>query len=359
MNCGRVYGWFPDPAHPLNGRVSKEVVPLSNLDTEGEGKGRLWGRYVRVRNAGWVNEADPLTGKIRPAPLGDAEPDANGDFLFEPGRGGGRIDKVALAALDFRGRYLQASHFGEVNTYYHLDRIATHIGDLLRELESPSLPNVTAVVNAHPAATEVDDTRTGAGIRDGVRGTNRWLPFQGGHYRLPGPSGQLVEHEPVSPDEEIHLGPGWRLLEHGALVEAAGGRYRANASHNGGIIYHEYGHHITRHTADFRGNALRPRDNQDNRKSPIDEGTCDYWAATMLGTPHIWAWHQAHDHPRNLASEKSMADFDHDRSADPHLNGTIWGAALWDLRTALLERDPDGTRQTDLLLLQALCLSGK
>ena len=353
MNRGRVYVWLPDSAHPLGGRVTKEVVPLSNLDLEGAGQGRLWGRYLRVRNAGWVNEADPLTGQIRPTPLGDAQPDAKGDFLFEPGRGGGRIDKVALAALDFRGRYLQASHFGEVNTYYHLDRIATHIGDLLRELAEPSLPPVTVVVNAHHAATE------GEGIRNGVRRGDQWVPFQGGHYRLPGPTWEVVEHDLVSINGEIHLGPGRGLLAQGALVEAAGGRYRANASHNGGILYHEYGHHITRHTADFRGNALRPRDSQDNRKSPIDEGMCDYWAATMLGTPHIWAWHQAHDHPRNLASEKSMANFDHDRSADPHLNGTIWGAALWDLRAALAERDPDGARQTDLLLLQALLFIGK
>jgi len=108
---------------------------------------------------------------------------------------------------------------------------------------------------------------------------------------------------------------------------------------------------------------LRPRDDQDNRKSPIDEGTCDYWAATMLGTPHIWAWHQAHNdrvvHPRSLTSKKGMSDYDHDRSADPHLNGTIWGAALWDLRAALSEREPGGARQTDLLLLQALLFIGK
>ena len=89
MNRGRVYVWLPDSAHPLGGRVTKEVVPLSNLDLEGAGQGRLWGRYLRVRNAGWVNEADPLTGQIRPTPLGDAQPDAKGDFLFEPGRGGG------------------------------------------------------------------------------------------------------------------------------------------------------------------------------------------------------------------------------------------------------------------------------
>ena len=363
MNCGRVYIWHPDPQHPLHGRVSKEITPLPNLDTEGEGSGRLWGCHVRVRNAGWVNKADPVTGKAHAVPLGDAPPDAQGDFIYEPGRGGGRMDKVALADPDFRWRYVQASHFGEVNTYYHLDRIATHIGDLLRELRVPPLPTVTAVVNAHHAATEIEDTRGGEGIRDGVRGTNQWLPFQGGHYRLPGPGGELVEYDPISSNGEIHLGPGWRLLEHGALVEAAGGRYRANASHNAGIIYHEYGHHITRHTADFRANFLCPCDRQNNRKTAMDEGTCDYWAATMLRTPHIWAWHHRHDaevvHPRSLTSSKTMAAFDHESKADPHLNGTIWGAALWDLRTQLLAQSSEGARHADLLLLKALLLMGQ
>ncbi|HEX2714791.1 MAG TPA: M36 family metallopeptidase, partial [Candidatus Acidoferrales bacterium] len=201
------------------------------------------------------------------------------------------------------------------------------------------------------------------GIRDGLRRGDRWLPFQGGHYRLPSRRYDLCEHKPVSPDGEIHLGPGRQLLHHGALVEAAGGRYRANASHNAGILYHEYGHHITRHTADFRANALRPPDRQSNRKAAIDEGICDYWAATMLETPHIWAWHRRHDdqevHPRSLTSSKTMADYDLSPRADPHANGTIWAAALWDLRTLLDATKPTGARQTDLLVLKALLLLGK
>jgi poly-gamma-glutamate capsule biosynthesis protein CapA/YwtB (metallophosphatase superfamily) len=108
---------------------------------------------------------------------------------------------------------------------------------------------------------------------------------------------------------------------------------------------------------------LRPPDNQNNRKTAMEEGTCDYWAATMLGTPHIWAWHHRHDeqvvHPRSLASQKTMSDFDHDKKADPHLNGTIWGAGLWDLRTQFLAQSPDGARQTDRLLLQALLFIGR
>jgi hypothetical protein len=353
MNRGHVYDWVPDPALPSHGRIRIETVALEQLVDAAEGQGRLWGKFVRVRNASWVKEQDARTGKIRPVPLGDAQPDVNGDFLFDHGRGGPRVDKVEVH--EFQDRYIRAARFGEVNTYYHLNRIAQLVHELLAELGAPPLPSVIAVVNAHHAATDVM-----AGIRDGVlKPDDRWVPFQGGHYRLASRRYDIPEHDPVSLDGEIHLGAGRQLWKNGALAELLGRSYRANASHNAGIIYHEYGHHITRHTADFRGNNLRPPDNQDNRKSPIDEGTCDYWAATMLDTPHIWAWHQAQDHPRSLASEKGMTDFDHDRSADPHSNGTIWGAALWDLRTALAACNTDGARKTNLLLLQALLLIGK
>jgi poly-gamma-glutamate capsule biosynthesis protein CapA/YwtB (metallophosphatase superfamily) len=211
-------------------------------------------------------------------------------------------------------------------------------------------------VNAHHAATECK------GVRDGVQRGERWLPFQGGHYRLSNRSREVREHQPISPEGEIHLGPGWQLLEHGALVAARGDRYRANASHNAGIIYHEYGHHLTRHTADFRANSLRRPDRQSNRKTALDEGVSDYWAATMLDSPHIWAWHHRHDaqevHARSLVSPKIMADHDPSPNADPHANGTIWAAALWDLRTRIAATDPEGARTADRMLLQSLLLFG-
>ena len=358
MNRGRVYLWTPDPRRPLGGYVTASVVSLPGLECGASEPPprRLRGRFVVVRNGGAVNEPDPAGGGVRACCLGVAEPNAEGDFLFEPGRGGGRIDKVVLAEPDFRWRYIQAARFGEVNTYFHLDRMAAYVDGLLQELGAASLPRVIAVVTAHPAATELD------GCRDGIRRpSGRWFPFQGGHYRLPSRRYAVAEHEPISPDGEIHLGPGWMLLKHGALVEAAGGPYRANASHNAGIIYHEYGHHIARHTADLTANAQRRPTRQRNRKSALEEGTCDYWVATLLETPHIWAWHRRHDdqfpHRRCLVTAKTMRDHDPQPGADPHANGTIWAAALWDIRSRLCA--DEGTRATDLLVLQALLLLGR
>ncbi len=336
----------------MGGAVTAGVVLLPRLEAGGKSGVRLRGRFVVVRNGGTVNEPDPASGGVRATPLGDAEPNAEGDFLFAPGRGGGRIDKVVLADPAFRGRYVQAARFGEVNTYFHVDRIAAYVDGLLQKLGAVSLPRVLAVVTAHPAATEH------AGVRDGVmKPSGRWYPLQGGHYRLPARRHTIVEHEPLSPNGEIHLGPGWKLLEHGALVDAAGGRYRANASHNASIIYHEYGHHLARHTADFAANALRRPDRQRNRKHAIEEGTCDYWVATLLETPHIWAWHRHPPHPRSLASAQTMRDYDWRPRADAHANGTVWAAALWDLRSRL--GTTEGALVTDLLVLKALLLLGR
>jgi poly-gamma-glutamate capsule biosynthesis protein CapA/YwtB (metallophosphatase superfamily) len=143
----------------------------------------------------------------------------------------------------------------------------------------------------------------------------------------------------------------------------AGARYRHNVSHNAGVIYHEYGHHLSRHTADFRANAQARAGLQNNLKTPLDEGYCDYWAATMLDVPHIWVWHRSHlvapPHARSLTSTRTFADYDHARAADPHVNGTIWAAALWDLRTRLGAITDDGPRRADQLVLQSLLELGR
>lgn len=358
MPLGRAYEWIPDRGLELGGRAVVSDVELQRLDDGEAGPSRLSGRHVRVRNAGvmYVSGAEP--GSVVPLALGDAAPDDRGNFRFEPRCGGPRLDKFGLRSRKYRLRYVEAARFGEVNTYFHLDRIAEHVDRLLREIGGPTLPTVIAVVNAHHAAVPRTD-----GTRDGVLYNGRWLPFQGGHYRLPARKHRVQELAPITPDGEIHLGPGWKLLEHGALVEAAGARYRHIASHNLGTIYHEYGHHITRHTADFRANALLDPAEQSNRKTAVDEAFCDYWAATMLDTPHIWAFHRRHDdreiHDRSLASGASMDEFDRAPNADPHRNGTILASALWDVRQRLGAGGRDGARSCDRLVLLALLFIGE
>src|SRR6267378_2373723 len=149
MNRGRVHIWVRDRGEPLGGRVVTSIVPLERLDADGV---QLSGRYVRVHNAGWLNEPRPDGGGVVPTPLGNARPDEHGDFLFEHGRGGPRVDKYTLRSAKYRKRYVDAARFGEVNTYYHIDRIASYIHGRLLELGAPPLPPVVALVNAHHAA---------------------------------------------------------------------------------------------------------------------------------------------------------------------------------------------------------------
>jgi len=54
-----------------------------------------------------------------------------------------------------------------------------------------------------------------------------------------------------------------------------------------------------------------------------------------------------------------MADYDTGPKADAHANGTIWAAALWDLRTKLGQIEADGVRRTDLLVVHTLLLLGQ
>src|SRR5579859_2463593 len=147
MIRGRVYCWESDPGPHCGGVIHERVVPLPRLAGEGRA---LEGRYLQVHNAGSVMTVE---GGLRP--LRDAEADTSGDFLFDPGWGGGRMDKRVdlghrsgelpgpLPSERYIRRYEQAAHFGEVNAYFHVDKIAAYLDELLRSLGAASLPRVT------------------------------------------------------------------------------------------------------------------------------------------------------------------------------------------------------------------------
>jgi len=355
MNLGCVFVWHPESDRLAGGHLHQEIVPLLDLARDGDGRFHLSSPLVRVKNGGFLLEPAANGRGTKVVALGNAGPDSDGNFIFRDCTGGARVDRFfpLPAPEQERLEYVEASRFGEVNTYYHLHKIASYVNELLDALRLPRLPQVTAVVNAH---AEIEHRS----ISDGAsRRSEDAICFQGGHYRLPGGSSKIPEIHPISAHGEIHLGPGRKLLEAGALADYAartGDRYRKNASHILGIIYHEYGHHITRHLADFRGNRLRAPDRQDNLKTALDEGISDYWAAVMMETPHIWACHKLAGDPRSLSSSKSMDDFDSE--GDPHENGTIWAATVWDLRRALKSNTERGDRKTDNLILKMLNLIG-
>jgi hypothetical protein len=239
------------------------------------------------------------------------------DLCFDHAFGGGPL---ASPAAD-----REARSFGVVNVAYHLRRGLDHLADLLGQ----RLPPLFVKIGIH----EEQKSRWG-----------------GAHYRLPAEQyWDFHEPELLAPAGEIHIGPGGRFVRYGYA------RYFHMPSHSAAIIYHELGHHLCRHTADFRLNNKRPPRAQHNRKVPLDEGTSDYFAAVLMNTPDIFGWHRADCPPdiqerRRVDGEWTMASFWGQQSAvrvwgegtDAHVDGTIWSAALWATRVALQERGTPG-----------------
>jgi hypothetical protein len=158
------------------------------------------------------------------------------------------------------------------------------------------------------------------------------------------------------PTGEIHLGGGSSLVS----APNDGEPYFAATSHNLAIINHEIGHHICRHTADFRLNRLRPEAAQTNKKVAVDEGTCDMWTAIMLDTPDIYGWHRSSipewDRRRRMLNPQwTMAGFQGGRG-DPHADGTIWASACWSARLRTIEAGFEAER-FDRMLLRGLEVS--
>ena len=279
---------------------------------------------MRVAATVWIPDRSPGPGRLADVELevlavGDARLelpalvvedvrgglglDRRDDLRADPSGGGGPFEAPAARR--------EARAFGIANAAFHLRRAVARFEHLLGR---PLPPLV---------------------CRIGMHGERR-PPWGGGHYRLPAPSYRtLPEDSPPSPDGEIHIGPGARY------GRAGGRRYFLAPSHNAAILVHEAGHHLTRHTADFRMNRSRPRAAQANRKVPLDEGTADFVAAIVLGTPDIYGWHRgatpdgAPDR-RRLDLPRTMAEWRGGRVADPHVDGSIWASALWAAREATL-----------------------
>jgi hypothetical protein len=247
------------------------------------------------------------------------------ELRFDPRDGGG-----PFCSPEHRR---EARAFGVVNVAFHLQRGLDRIATLLGR----PLPPLLARIGVHAAQSP------------------RW---GGGHYRLPAlVYTKLPESEQPVSTGEIHLGPG------GAFVPLHGRRYFHAPAHNAAIVCHELGHHLTRHTADFRLNSGRPAGAQANRKVALDEGMCDYLAAILLETPDIFGWHRHHVpttslQRRRLDAPSTMAAYSGGRTDDPHSDGAIWASALWAARGELEHRGV-ATEELDRLVLRGLVRIGR
>ena len=352
MSDGRVYVWEPSDSEFSGGRLGLATVPLDHLDPAPPDDVRLSGRFVEVVNGGWIVEAGGGDRSRCCMPIGDARADAQGNFVWEPAAGGGRRAKTGIRASVDPGACVSASHFGEVNAYYHLTRMAERVDALLSRLGERPLPKTRAVVNAHAVPEGHVDGRETVRDADGTP----WEPVRDSRYLCHAgarPNGPARTTAPCA--GEILLAPGSRMTKEGWLPRLAGTRYRCNAAHIAGHLYRQYGFHVSRYLADFTANALVRPSRQDNAKTATASALSDYWAASMLGTPHIWCWHRRHDrhviHARSLASGTTMAELRGMRKPTARDRATVLAAALWDLKALLEAR---GDADCDLLVLAAL-----
>jgi hypothetical protein len=214
---------------------------------------------------------------------------------------------------------------------------ARRLLDLVETYVQTTLPRLRILIGNHEA------------------GGRRW---GGGHYRLPASSySELPEPFPVDPAGEVHLGSGRAYVQHD------GARYLHAPGHNVALVSHEVAHHVCRHVADFRLNRLRPPSQQSNRRTAVEEGTCDYLAAVMIGHPDIYGWHRGQvpisdPRRRHLSSPWTMADFRGGHDADPHADGSIWACALWEARSRAGEAGLPG-ESVDMLLIGGLAGLGR
>lgn len=253
----------------------------------------------------------------RPGPLF-----RSGSLRFDPCAGGGPL------APQEEG--LQARAFGVLNATVHLQRgLRT-----FRRLGAP-LPHLL--------------------VKVGMHAPDHW---GGGHYRLPAPSYTVLEEaEPVAEAGEIHLGAGSEFLR------LAGQRYFHAPAHDPAIICHELGHHLCRHTADFRLNQLRDPAAQTNHRSPIEEGTADFVAAILCDSADIYGWHRGHVPPyeklrRCLDTPWTMADYLGGSEKDPHADGVVWASALWAARSTL-QGQGRRAEEFDAAVVEALVAIGR
>jgi hypothetical protein len=304
--------------------------------------GVLEGQHVWVSTSAVLVADDPEGGLQGRAT--DPLATRDGTVCFDPSKGGMRTRENRRARGAFNELVAEANRFGMVNAYAHTDAAARYVNRLLSDLGAPSLPKVGVVVGAH-----FGSWLPGYGQGDGDLRSGKLRPMSGGHYRLSTRTTVVPEPGPISPTGEIHLGPS-RYRKPFAGWPA----YLRNAAHNPAIVYHEFGHHVCRHTADFRCNAERAPYKQRNGKPGVEEGICDYLAASLLGSGRPYGWYRADRGSRRDVEELRHA-VDADDGADAHAVGAAWAAAFWQCRVSLLEAEVIGSPEDhDRALVQAL-----
>lgn len=321
--------------------LRRTELPLDGVDVL---DGQLVCPWVSVESRAVLVAHGP-NGLLSGVPMDPIEA-VEGRLCFDPAGGGVRTRINRLESGAHNRRVADATRFGMVNVLVHLADAARSVNRLLADLDVPPLPPVHAVVGAHSGSQLPGYGHDDADYRQGKR-----HPLQGAHYRVSTRTTGVPELMPIRPSGEIHFGPG-RQREPFASQSS----YLRNSAHNPATIVHEYGHHLCRHTADFRLNSERAPGDQRNGKTGPEEGVCDMLAAICLGTGRPYGWQRPE---RGARRDPEVARPPIQEGADAHAVGARWSTAFWRTRHTLvakgLIRAPE---DHDRGLLQALLIVG-
>jgi MYXO-CTERM domain-containing protein len=120
------------------------------------------------------------------------------------------------------------------------------------------------------------------------------------------------------------------------------------------VVYHELGHAVTDQLSAIVGFAV---DSLGMHYDPlaVNEGTSDYWAATIQGDPSVGESLAGID---GIGRSAALRDLDgalscpNDLFGEGHFDGRIWAGAFWDLRTEL------GAEKIDALVFTTIASIG-
>ncbi len=117
-------------------------------------------------------------------------------------------------------------------------------------------------------------------------------------------------------------------------------------SYDSSVIYHEYGHAVVNGSSDYAFYCTNDIYGSDCTQGGLNEGTADYFSATLRGDPEIGAYALGEwlpEYARNLTDPHRCPD---DLYGEEHEDGKIWGGGLWDVRTAVAGNDTETANST-------------
>ncbi|MBF0499610.1 MAG: M36 family metallopeptidase [Candidatus Riflebacteria bacterium] len=103
------------------------------------------------------------------------------------------------------------------------------------------------------------------------------------------------------------------------------------------VMYHEYAHAVVDKIVPLRG----------NEGDAMNEGQADYFACSFSGEPRIGEYVASKMNRPYLRTVENKTHYPEDIKHEPHDDGQIWSATLWDLRNKI------GASVSDLIIFKS------